>query len=275
MTGHLGSDLEPFYDPHKLLENPPAPSEVTLKLLLASQSHLGHVTSIWHPSNAQYIFGVRDGTHIISLDVTAAHLRRAAKVVRGVAYRGGLILFAGTRKGQETCVVRAAELAGGCHLFERWRPGSITNGEALLGKCGTKVVNERDEEVPGFDEQLEKRASLRPDLVVCLNPMENYVLLHECALNNIPTIGVVDTNANPTWVTYPIPANDDSLRCVQLIAGVLGRAGETGRNDRLEQARRGNVTFSPAEGLSVTKPATRPRIPPRQAKELVPDVEVR
>lgn len=130
-------------------------------------------------------------------------------MVQEVSRRGGLVLFVGTRDGQDRAVTRAAELAKGYHLFERWIPGSITNGQQILGKCRTKVVNEKDEEVPGFQEQLYDRPVLRPDLVVCLNPLENYVLLHECALNNIPTIGVIDTNADPTWVTYPIPANDD------------------------------------------------------------------
>lgn len=147
--------------------------------------------------------------HIISLEATAAHLRRAAKVVQEVSKRGGLVLFVGTRDGQDRAVARASELAKGYHLFERWIPGSITNGQQILGKCRTKVVNEKDEEISGFEEQLWDRPVLRPDLVVCLNPLENYVLLHECALNNIPTIGVIDTNADPTWVTYPIPANDD------------------------------------------------------------------
>lgn len=119
------------------------------------------------------------------------------------------MLFVGTRDGQDRAVARAAELAKGYHLFERWIPGSITNGQQILGRCRTKVVNELDEEVKGFEEQLSDRSVLRPDLVVCMNPLENYVLLHECALNNIPTIGVIDTNADPTWVTYPIPANDD------------------------------------------------------------------
>jgi small subunit ribosomal protein S2 len=120
-----------------------------------------------------------------------------------------MVLFVGTREGQDTAVVRAAQLAKGYHLFERWIPGSITNGQQILSKCAVKVVNHRDEPVEGFEEQLFERPVLRPDLVVCVNPLENYVLLHECALNNIPTIGVIDTNVNPTWVTYPIPANDD------------------------------------------------------------------
>ncbi|KAJ4331894.1 hypothetical protein N0V95_009792, partial [Ascochyta clinopodiicola] len=189
------------------------------------------------------------GVHIISLEVTAAHLRRAAKVVQEVARRGGMILFVGTRDGQDRAVARAAELAKGYHLFERWIPGSITNGKQILGRCRTKVVNQLDQDVPGYEEQLYDRPVLRPDLVVCLNPLENYVLLHECALNNIPTIGVIDTNADPTWVTYPIPANDDSLRCIQVIAGVLGRAGETGQKQRLAAAAQGHVTYQPVEDL--------------------------
>jgi len=182
---------------------------VSLELLLASQSHLGHATSLWHPGNAQYIFGIRDGIHIISLDVTAAHLRRAAKIVSAVVERGGLVLFVGTRAGQDRCVVKAAELAGGCHLFEKWIPGTITNGNQLLERCKVKVVDQYDREIPGYEEQLKDRPVLKPDLVVCLNPLENYILLHECRTNNIPTIGIVDTDTNPTWVTYPIPANDD------------------------------------------------------------------
>ncbi|KAH7095022.1 37S ribosomal protein MRP4, mitochondrial precursor [Paraphoma chrysanthemicola] len=245
----LGADIEPHYKPHTLLNHPPSPADVTLELLLASEAHQGHVTSLWNPANARYIHGIRQGVHIISLEVTAAHLRRAAKVVQEVSRRGGMVLFVGTRDGQDRAVARAAELAKGYHLFERWIPGSITNGQQILGRCKTKVVNELDEEVPGFEEQLYDRSVLRPDLVVCLNPLENYVLLHECALNNIPTIGVIDTNADPTWVTYPIPANDDSLRCIQVIAGVLGRAGEAGQKQRLAAAANGTITYQPAKGL--------------------------
>jgi small subunit ribosomal protein S2 len=176
---------------------------------MASQSHLGHSTSLWNPMNQRYIFGVRQGVHIISLEVTAAHLRRAAKVVEGVAYHGGLILFIGTRAGHAPSVVKAASMAKGCHLFEKWIPGTITNGDQILHKCGIKAVDKDDERLDGFDEKIADWKALKPDLVVCLNPLENYILLHECGANNIPTIGVIDTDADPTWVTYPIPANDD------------------------------------------------------------------
>ena len=173
--------------------------------------------------NSRYIYGIRHGIHIISLNVTASHLRRACRVVSGVAERGGVILFVGTRPGQDRCVVNAAELAGGCHLFERWIPGSITNGQQILGACQLKVVDEYDRTMNGFQDELDDHAVVKPDLVVCLNPLENWVMLHECGLNSIPTVGIIDTDADPSWVTYPIPANDDSLRCVQIIAGELGR----------------------------------------------------
>ncbi|KAF2148849.1 ribosomal protein S2 [Myriangium duriaei CBS 260.36] len=232
-TRYLGGNVTDQYKPHLLVNHPPAPQDVTLELLMASQAHLGHATGLWHPGNARYIYGVRDGIHIISLDVTASHLRRACKIVQETASQGGLILFAGTRSGQERSVVKAAELAGGCHLFDRWIPGSITNGIQILGNCRTKVVNHLDKDVSGYEGQLMLHGPVKPDLVVVLNPLENHVLLRECNQHNIPTIGVVDTDCNPALVTYPIPANDDSRRCTNVIAGVLGRAAQAGRAERL------------------------------------------
>lgn len=248
-TAKLGSVVPQHYEPHQLIVNPPAPKDITLELLMASQSHLGHATQLWNPANQRYIYGIRQGVHIISLEETAAHLRRCAKVVEGVAYHGGLILFVGTRAGQDSAVVKAASLAKGCHLFNRWVAGSITNGDQILAKCAIKAIDANDEVVAGFEDKVMKWKALKPDLVVCLNPLENYILLHECGLHNIPTIGVIDTDADPTWVTYPIPANDDSLRCIQLIAGVLGRAGEEGQRKRLQAAKEGTVTWLPPPGL--------------------------
>lgn len=195
--------------------------------------------------NSKYIYGVREGIHIISLEETAAHLRRACRVVSGVAERGGLILFAGTRRGQERSIVLAAKLSKGFHLFNKWTPGAITNKEQILGPYKKKMVDEFDKKILVNPEVLRQAPAVIPDLVVCLNPLENWVLLHECALNNIPTIAIIDTDADPTWVTYPIPANDDSLRCTNLIAGVLGRAGEEGQRMRKERTARGDVPYDP------------------------------
>lgn len=206
---------------------------------------MGHSTSRWNPQNSRYIFGIREGVHIISLDVTAAYLRRAAKVVEEVAARGGIILFAGTRKGQKRSIVNAAHMAKAYHIYERWIPGSLTNGEQILGHCETKVVNAYDQELTNFKNDLQDRPVVKPDLVVVLNPLENVVLLHECGLNNVPTVGIIDTDADPTRVTYPIPANDDSLRSTDLIAGVLGRAGQAGQKRRMQAAHEGKFSYAP------------------------------
>ncbi|KAI0394444.1 hypothetical protein F5Y17DRAFT_466287 [Xylariaceae sp. FL0594] len=241
--GKVGTKVKSVYRPGDIFLNPPGPKDVTLELLMASQAHMGHNTSLWNPANARYIMGIRNGIHIISLEETAAHLRRAARVVEEVAYNGGLILFVGTRRGQAKYVTQAARLARGCHLFSKWAPGSITNSEVILDSQLVQIVDEHDKRLEGFEEHIAQRRALVPDLVVCLNPLENFVLLHECALANVPTIGVIDTNTEPTWVTYAIPANDDSLRTAAVISSVLGRAGEAGNKRRLEKAKEGHVTW--------------------------------
>lgn len=261
-TKSLGSEVERRYSPTDLVTDPPRPRDVTLEMLMAAQTHMGHNTSSWNPANSRYIYGVRQGIHIISLEVTAAHLRRAARVVEEVAYRAGTIVFVGTRRGQMDVVVKAAEMAGACHVFTKWVPGTITNKEVILRKMSTKIVDQLDRDVSGFQFFEENGVRLVPDLVVCLNPLENHTMLYECGLRNVPTIGVIDTDVDPSWVTYTIPANDDrydlmcfgeswhlltfspSLRSVGVIAGVLGRAGQAGRRRRLEAAKKGEMTWS-------------------------------
>jgi len=260
----LGAVPEPHYKPHELITNPPGPQDITLELLLASGAHLGHATALWNPGNQRYIFGIRQGIHLISLDIIASHLRRAARIVHGVSRNGGIILFVGTRDGQERAVVEAARRTKGYHIFERWIPGMITNKQQLLQNEKLQILNMMDEHITASKKEgseddrkanrwqiqlpeedvetslLDKSIlqppanapSLRPDLVICLNPLENQTLLQECSQYRIPTIGIIDTDCDPTCVTYPIPANDDSLRTVRLIAGVLGRAGQEGRMQR-------------------------------------------
>jgi small subunit ribosomal protein S2 len=206
-TAHLGAVNHVRYFPERVLRE--APADATLELLMASQAHMGHHTSLWNPATSRYIYGVRAGIHIISLEVTLAHLRRAARLVEEVAYHGGLILFVGTRKGQMPIVVRAAELAKACHLFQKWTPGAITNRDRILHGMGMQVVDEKDQPLAGFEKHIQGRRAVLPDLVVCFNPLENNPMLRECGQANIPTIGVIDTNADPSWVTYAIPANDD------------------------------------------------------------------
>ncbi|ROT37967.1 40S ribosomal protein mrp4 [Sodiomyces alkalinus F11] len=241
LTSSLGSHVSRPYNPEDLVKDPPAPEEITLELLMASQTHMGHHTSRWNPGNARYIYGVRHGIHVISLEATAAHLRRAARVVEEVTYRGGLVLYVGTRKGQMEMVTQAAARGGGCHLFTKWTPGAITNRDVILRDREVRMVNEVDREVPGLATHVRDRRPITPDLVVCLNPLENKTLLHECALVSIPTVAIIDTDVDPSCVTLAIPANDDSLRSTALIGGILGRAGQIGKKRRLADAESGVV----------------------------------
>ena len=178
-------------------------------MLMAAQTHMGHHTSQWNPANQRYIAGERDGIHIIGLETTAAYLRRAARVVEEVAYAGGLILFVGTRPTHMAVVERASDLAGGFHLFTNWTPGAITNRDVILANSTLAIVDGNDQPLDGFTDHLRDRRPVVPDLVVCLNPMDNGTMLAECAHETIPTIGIIDTNADPSSVTYQIPANDD------------------------------------------------------------------
>ncbi|KAL2881497.1 hypothetical protein SGCOL_003063 [Colletotrichum sp. CLE4] len=244
LHARVGASVGRPYVPSALIENPPSPKDISLELLMASQTHMGHHTSRWNPANARYIYGVRQGIHIISLETTAAYLRRAARVVEEVAYRGGLILFAGTRKGQMDIVTSAAKLAGGCHLFTKWTPGNITNRDVINQGKEVRIVDEKDLTLQGFERLQRTGRPLVPDLIVCLNPRENYTMLYECGLANVPTIGIIDTDANPDWVTYAVPANDDSYRSVAVIAGVLGRAGEAGQKRRLAAAENGESEWT-------------------------------
>jgi len=146
-------------------------------------------------------------------------LRRAANVTRAIAQKGGMILFVGTSPALKPIVEKAAERIGrtGFHIGERWLPGTITNRFALFGQ---DVV---------------KSTKLHPDLVVFLNPLGNLQAIRECAIEHIPTIGIIDSNADPRIVMYAIPANDDSTRTAELAAGLLSMAGQQGVQWRDQQ----------------------------------------
>lgn len=146
------------------------------------------------------------------MDHTLPLLRRAAKVVRGVAAKDGLIVFVGTRPDLRAVVRKAAERMGsrGYHVGERWLPGTLTNRMKVLAHD------------PNGDERI------IPDLVIFLNPTHNIPALRECASLHVPTIGIIDSNVDPRIVMYPIPANDESTRTAELICGVLSVAGREG-----------------------------------------------
>ncbi|GAK66321.1 ribosomal protein S2 [Moesziomyces antarcticus] len=230
------------FRPHKLRLNPVDAHQLTLQHLVASTAQVGHSLSSLKAANQPYIYGQRHGVAIFDLErATLPALRRAAAVVKAIAERDGVILFVGTRPGQQAAVLAATKRLGanGFHVTaERWMPGVITNAPKLLASAILKSMADLD---PSGNANTNRLASqtLQPDLVVVLNPVENSFAIREATQANIPTIAITDSDVDPRCVTYPIPANDDSIRSVELIIGVLSKAGQEGlrvRAKKLDEA---------------------------------------
>ncbi|PIA17570.1 ribosomal protein S2 [Coemansia reversa NRRL 1564] len=200
-------------------------ANLTLEAMMAAGMHLGHSASIWNPMNLPFIFGERQGIHIINLEHTMAALRRAAAFVRNVAYNGGIIVFAGKRKAHAQMAIDAALLSDQYFVSGRWTPGTLTNSRKIFSKHYSYAKEEAKEEQKMF----------KPDLVIVLSPLESKTMLMETRISHVPTVGVVDTNCDPRLVTYPIPCNDDSLRGMRIVTGVLARAARAGMDLRRER----------------------------------------
>lgn len=207
---------------------------------MAAGLHLGHSTSLWNPATLPFIFGTRAGISIINPEHTLAYLRRACAVLREVSLRGGIILFVGTRLGIQKITVEAARRAEGYHVSGKWVPGTLTNTAQVLGRYAP----------PDPDDPTRPPRTYKPDILVVLNPIENENAIAEALLSRIPVIAITDTDYDPRNVMYPIPANDDSVRGVELVAKVLATAAREGvlqrklmldRRDKDERTKRAQL----------------------------------
>lgn len=187
-----------------------------------------------------YAYGTRAGITIIDLDHTLPLLRRAANLVRAIAAANGSIVFIGTRPDLRPIVEKAAARLGnqGYHVGDRWLPGTLTNKIHIFGHNALR------------------NQQIVPDLVILLNPIPNINAIRECALNHVPTVGIVDSNVDPRIVMYPIPANDESTRAAEIIGGVLSVAGREGVALRLEAEKRRESTEG--EARTRANPSERP-----------------
>ncbi|KAF9928728.1 37S ribosomal protein, mitochondrial [Linnemannia zychae] len=213
----LGGKLVP--KPKSALSNNPASNTLTIAQLLAAGLHLGHSTSLWNVASMPFIFGVREGISIINLEHTLTYLRRACTVTKAVARRGGIILFIGTREGVDNVTIDAAKSCNAYYVASKWCPGTITNAQEIVGPHTPRLPDARAGDLA---------KPFRPDLVIVLNPLENMIAIKEATRFNIPTIAITDTDVDPRIVSYPIPANDDSVRGVELVAKVLAEAAKEG-----------------------------------------------
>lgn len=234
--GLLGSDVKHVYEPSDDTFKPKDVSDLTVSSLMAAECHLGHAKALWRPSTQPFIYGEYQGVHLIDLNHTLVELRKAAKVARAVAAKGGIILYVGTSRLQEQQVAleEAARRSNAYCVTHRWIPGTITNftevSRQILGPQKA-LVNLGDERTGKFY-TTEEGTIIKPDLIVLMNPVENRNCIGESIKLRIPTIGLCDTNMEPSLLTYPIPCNDDSMRASSLILGVLSKAAQEGVLER-------------------------------------------
>ncbi|PWN94918.1 ribosomal protein S2 [Tilletiopsis washingtonensis] len=241
--------------PHQARLSPVAAKDLTVSHLLAATAHVGHNVSSLSRAATQLVYGVRHGVAYIDLErVTLPALRRAASVVREVVRRDGVVLICGTAPGTQAAVLAAVRRLGpnGFHVTkERWLPGVLSNAPKLLARATlsgmeTYTAQMRQRRGRPSDDGPRGRApppdpdmaqiatqELQPDVLIVLNPKANMHAIREATARGIITIAVTDTDVDPRIATYPIPANDESVRTAELIVGVLSKAGQDGAKDRV------------------------------------------
>ncbi|MBT4016418.1 MAG: 30S ribosomal protein S2 [Alphaproteobacteria bacterium] len=218
--------------------------EFTMRQLLEAGVHFGHQKHRWNPRMGRYIFGARNGIHILDLQQTVPLLRNAMQAVRDVAANGGRVLYVGTKRQASEAVAEAARISGQYYVNHRWLGGMMTNWRTISNSIKRlKVVDEQL--VSGDSSGLTKKELLQltrerdkleralggikemgglPDIIVCIDTNKEELAIQEAVKLGIPVIGVIDSNSSPAGITYPIPGNDDALRAITLYCDLIARS---------------------------------------------------
>ena len=232
-----------------------AASTVSVRQLLEAGVHFGHRTERWNPKMKPYIFGARNGVHIIDLQQTAALLRRAINFVRQVASEGNPVLFVGTKKQAQDVLIEAAKACGQYYVVSRWLGGTLTNwttirqsvdklrGIEKMAEDGTydKLTKKEVLKLERAREKLERNLGgikdmpKLPGAVVVVDPAKEHIAVAEAKRLKIPVVALADTNADPDYIDYIIPGNDDAIRSIKLCA--MSVAAAAGEGTKLGKAR--------------------------------------
>ncbi len=217
---------------------------VSMNNLLEAGVHFGHQTKRWNPKMKEYIFTSRDDIYIIDLQKTAKKIEEAYSALYEIAKNGGKVIFVGTRKqAQEACKEEALK-SDSYYVTERWLGGTLTNFRTIRNRVKRLETIEKMEENGTFDllpkkeviglkkeyAKLDKllcgirQMDKLPQAMIIVDPTKEEIAIREARKLNIPVFGIVDTNCDPDMVDYVIPANDDAIRAVKLIIGVMNNA---------------------------------------------------
>lgn len=225
-------------------------TEVDIKKLLEAGAHFGHKTERWHPKMAPYIHSKRGGTHIIDLTKTVAGLEVALSFLTKVSSEGKQVLLVGTKRQAQDIVLKTAQATGMPYVTERWLGGMLTNWTTIGGRvkhlqdlenrmANGELANKYNKlEVQRFQEEIDqmnvlyggiKELNKKPGAVFVVDILHDVNAVREAKKLGVPIVAIVDTNVDPTLVTYPIPANDDAIKTIQLIMDYVQQAIETGK----------------------------------------------
>lgn len=217
---------------------------ISMKQLLEAGVHFGHQTRRWNPKMAPYIFTERNGIYIIDLQKTVKKIDEAYAFMKQVAESGKPILFVGTKKQAQAAIADEAKRCGMYYVNERWLGGMLTNYKTIAGRI-RRLQDIKTMETDGTFEALTKKEVIKlkaeaerlekflggikdmkgmPVALFVVDPKKEKIAIKEARILGIPIIGIVDTNCDPDDVDYIIPANDDAIRAVKLIAGRMADA---------------------------------------------------
>jgi small subunit ribosomal protein S2 len=217
--------------------------DFTMRQLLEAGVHFGHQTRRWNPKMGTYIFGVRNGVHILDLQQTVPLFHQALVALRDVAAGGGRVLFVGTKRQASEPIAEAARRCGQYYVNHRWLGGMMTNWKAISGSIKTLVNLEEqlgDENLGLIKKEVlqltRRRDKLNralggikdmggvPDILVVIDTNKEDIAVLEARKLGIPIVAIVDSNCDPDLINYPIPGNDDAIRAVNLYCDLFARS---------------------------------------------------
>jgi small subunit ribosomal protein S2 len=230
---------------------------ISMRALLEAGVHFGHNTGRWNPKMKQFIFGARNGIHIIDLQHTVKLFRQAFQAVVDTTSRGETVLFVGTKKQAQDVIVEEASRSNQHYVTQRWLGGTLTNFKTVKGSLdrlrglekmeedGTLFALTKREQVMirrDRDKLLKSLGGIKgmsklPGLLFVIDPHKEHIAIDEARKLEIPVVAITDTNCNPDVIDYVIPGNDDAIRAIKLFASKIADAAIIGNKVYKETAR--------------------------------------